>query len=83
MTRPHSGYRTWLSIGGEPAARKANARYALSLARRMGCPVFLTWEDIVQVRPKAVELLPYPFTDRPEQSRPTPRRRRLDEHSFV
>ena len=31
-----------------------NARYAISCAHKMGCRVFLTWEDIVQVKPKMV-----------------------------
>ena len=29
-----------------------NARYAISCAHKMGCRVFLTWEDIVQVEYK-------------------------------
>ena len=31
-----------------------NARYAISCAHKMGCRVFLTWEDIAQVKPKMV-----------------------------
>jgi hypothetical protein len=29
-----------------------NAQYAISCARKMGCTVFLLWEDIVEVKPK-------------------------------
>jgi hypothetical protein len=29
-----------------------NAQYAISCARKMGCAVFLLWEDIVEVKPK-------------------------------
>ena len=29
--------------------RKHNAQYVISVARKLGCPVFITWEDIIQV----------------------------------
>jgi len=32
--------------------RMKNAQYAISCARKMGCTVFLLWEDIVEVKPK-------------------------------
>ena len=31
--------------------RMYNAKYVISVARKLGCAVFLTWEDIVKVRP--------------------------------
>ena len=31
-----------------------NAKYAISCARKLGCTVFLLWEDIVEVHPKMV-----------------------------
>lgn len=38
---------------GETAEDKAkNAKYAISVARKIGCKVFLTWEDIRDVKPK-------------------------------
>ena len=33
---------------------KLNAKYAISCAHKMGCRVFLTWEDIVEARPKMI-----------------------------
>ncbi|KAL3928896.1 MAG: hypothetical protein SGPRY_002196 [Prymnesium sp.] len=35
-----------------PEQRKLNAIYAISCAHKMGCTVFVTWEDLVQVRNK-------------------------------
>jgi len=32
--------------------KQKNAQYAISCARKMGCAVFLLWEDIVEVKPK-------------------------------
>lgn len=29
-----------------------NAKYVISVARKLGCLVFLTWEDITEVKPK-------------------------------
>jgi len=34
--------------------RQQNAKYAISCAHKAGCTVFATWEDIVEVRPRAV-----------------------------
>lgn len=34
--------------------RKANAKYIVSVARKIGGVVFLTWEDIVEVKPKMI-----------------------------
>lgn len=36
---------------------KLNAQYALSLSRKIGCCLFLLWEDIVEVRPKMIMVL--------------------------
>ena len=36
---------------------KANATYAISCAHKMGCTVFLVWEDLVLVRAKLVMCL--------------------------
>lgn len=33
----------------EDAILESNARYCISLARKLGATVFLTWEDIVEV----------------------------------
>ena len=37
--------------GGTQQERKLNAKYGISCAQKMGCRVFLTWEDIAQVKP--------------------------------
>jgi len=34
--------------------RKLNAKYVISSARKIGCSLFLLWEDIVDVRPKMI-----------------------------
>ena len=34
------------------AEREGNAKYALSVARKLGAAVFLVWEDIVSGKPK-------------------------------
>lgn len=31
-----------------------NAKYVISIARKMGCCIFLLWEDIVEVKPKMI-----------------------------
>ena len=40
--------------GGSAGERKSNATYAISCAHKMGCRVFLGWEDLVEVQPKMV-----------------------------
>ncbi|XP_024545636.1 fimbrin-1 [Selaginella moellendorffii] len=37
--------------------KKQNAVYVISVARKLGCSVFLLWDDIVEVRPKMVMIL--------------------------
>ena len=37
-----------------PEERAGNAKYVISLARKLGAGVFLLWEDIVEVIPKMV-----------------------------
>jgi plastin-1 len=34
--------------------RMLNAKYAISLARKIDCTIFLVWEDIVEVKPKMI-----------------------------
>jgi len=38
--------------GETPEERQSNAKYVISVARKLGATVFLTWEDIVEVKPK-------------------------------
>jgi len=40
--------------GADDEERKLNAKYAISSARKLGCSVFVLWEDIVEVRPKMI-----------------------------
>jgi hypothetical protein len=41
-----------VTAGETPEEREKNAKYVLSVARKLGATVFLTWEDIVDVKPK-------------------------------
>ncbi|XP_024385429.1 fimbrin-1 [Physcomitrium patens] len=34
--------------------KRVNATYIISIARKLGCSVFLLWDDIVEVRPKMI-----------------------------
>ena len=34
-----------------------NARYVISVARKLGATIFLTWEDIVEVNQKMLVIL--------------------------
>lgn len=38
--------------GETPEDKQSNAKYVISVARKLGATVFLTWEDIVEVKPK-------------------------------
>mmetsp|Transcript_553 Transcript_553/g.1367 ORF Transcript_553/g.1367 Transcript_553/m.1367 type:complete len:737 (-) Transcript_553:90-2300(-) len=38
--------------GSTDEDREHNAKYVLSVARKMGCGIFLLWEDVVEVKPK-------------------------------
>jgi plastin-1 len=43
--------------GATDEDKKNNARYVISVARKMGATVFCTWEDVVEVRPKMMTAL--------------------------
>ena len=43
--------------GSTDEEKEQNARYALSVARKFGAVVFITYEDIVEVKPKMIMLL--------------------------
>lgn len=45
-------WREIVQIEDTDEARENNAKYAISVARAMGCCVFLTWEDITEVKHK-------------------------------
>jgi plastin-1 len=44
--------RALVTPGVTEEEQKLNAKYAISSARKLGCTLFLLWEDIVEVRPK-------------------------------
>lgn len=44
--------RAHVTAGATDEDKKLNAKYAISCARKLGCSLFLLWEDIVEVRPK-------------------------------
>ena len=50
--RPGCIQRDALTPGTSDDERKANAKYVLSVARKVGCTVFLLWEDVVEAKPK-------------------------------
>jgi len=50
--QPDSVNASLIIGGGADEAKQQNAQYAISVARKMGCTVFLLWEDIVEVKPK-------------------------------
>ena len=55
--RPEAVDWAEVSAGGTEEERHENASYAISIARKIGCKVFLTWEDIVEVQPKMITTL--------------------------
>ena len=46
--------RALVTPGVTEEEQKLNAKYAISSARKLGCTLFLLWEDIVDVRPKMI-----------------------------
>ena len=48
------GIVNWTLVHGidSPDDQMHNAKYVISVARKIGCAVFLTWEDIVNVNRK-------------------------------
>ncbi|KAL1519075.1 hypothetical protein AB1Y20_003342 [Prymnesium parvum] len=51
---PRAINRDLVTPGNGEEERKMNAKYAISCARKVGCSIFLLWEDIVEVRPKMI-----------------------------
>ena len=43
-----------ITPGASEEDRLLNARYAISVARKLGCTIFLLPEDIVEVKPKMI-----------------------------
>jgi plastin-1 len=42
------------TAGETPEEKESNAKYVISIARKLGATVFLTWEDIVEVKSKMI-----------------------------
>uniref|UniRef100_A0A7I4AZU4 Uncharacterized protein n=1 Tax=Physcomitrium patens TaxID=3218 RepID=A0A7I4AZU4_PHYPA len=45
---------TLVTRGVTDEEKRVNATYIISIARKLGCSVFLLWDDIVEVRPKMI-----------------------------
>ena len=43
--------------GDNPEGKEHNAKYVISIARKLGGSIFCTWEDIVEVNPKMIMTL--------------------------
>ena len=43
-----------MTPGGSDEEKKLNAKYAISSARKLGCSLFCTYEDILDVKPKMI-----------------------------
>lgn len=43
--------------GEDAEGKEQNAKYILSIARKLGASIFCTWEDIVEVKPKMIMTL--------------------------
>jgi len=46
--------RALVTAGKTDEEKKLNAKYVISSARKIGCSLFLLWEDIVEVKPKMI-----------------------------
>ena len=51
---PRAINRSMVTPGETEEERRLNAKYAISSARKLGCSLFVVWEDLVDVRPKMV-----------------------------
>lgn len=51
---PRSVNPSMIALGRTMAEKEQNAKYVLSVARKIGAAVFLTYEDIVEVKPKMI-----------------------------
>lgn len=50
--QPDSVNASLITPGQTDEQKQQNAQYAISVARKTGCTVFLLWEDICEVKPK-------------------------------
>ncbi|GAX74361.1 hypothetical protein CEUSTIGMA_g1810.t1 [Chlamydomonas eustigma] len=54
---PHSINPVHVLSGSTQRERESNAKYIISVARKLGCSVFLVWEDLLQVKAKSSLIL--------------------------
>ena len=52
--RPRVVDYSLVTHGSSDEDKMLNAKYAISVARKIGCCIFLLWEDIVEVNPKMI-----------------------------
>ena len=65
--------RALVTPGVTEEEQKLNAKYAISSARKIGCTLFLLWEDIVEVsRTLALPLTLTPTLPNPKEPGPEP-----------
>ena len=57
--------------GESPEDKEHNAKYVISIARKLGGSVFCTWEDIVEVNPKMIMTLIATAYSLAQEHRPT------------
>lgn len=55
--KPDAVDLSYVTPGDTFEQRQSNAKYALSVANKMGCSLFLVWEDLVDLQPKLVLVL--------------------------
>lgn len=51
---PESVDYQFVHRGDSTTEKEENARFAIGCARKIGCTVFLLWEDIIEVKPKMI-----------------------------
>eukprot|EP00210_Caulerpa_lentillifera_P008546 g8152.t1 len=54
---PHSVQDKHITQGITSEEKEMNAKYVLSVARKLGATIFIIWEDITEVKPKMILLL--------------------------
>lgn len=54
VIRPNAVDNSFVKSGKTEEECMMNAKYAISVARKIGCTIFLLWEDIVEVRSKMI-----------------------------
>ncbi|KAG2453821.1 hypothetical protein HYH02_002028 [Chlamydomonas schloesseri] len=54
---PRAVSTKYVLSGRNPGERESNAKYLLSCARKVGCVIYLGWEDVMAARPRLLLLL--------------------------